>query len=173
MLTKILFCAPLLFLACGNQVDSVDETRFVGTWAVENGLDHLYSGSLYDLMPDGALVHRRDVAADGSSKQVGGVDFYEIDDSCLNTGMGCPLIASCSFGDSWAAVNHTQIEIQLSCSDEKSRTALLNFPSDKSQNSVGTSVELGGVDGMLDGWELSAREFRRCPSDTDCLRSFP
>jgi hypothetical protein len=170
MLLRFLICAPLILSGCSEQSESVDDSRFVGTWAIENGLNWAYRGSLYDFREDGTLDHRRAVAWDNSSAPVGGVELYEVDGHCVGTGMGCPLLTTCSFGDRWAALSQTLVEFQLDCDDGRGRTVVLAFSDDVSQNAAGTRVELADVDYVADGWELTAHLFTRCPGDENCLR---
>jgi hypothetical protein len=164
--------------ACGASAASVDDgadrdDRFVGLWAVDNGLDHLWRSSLYDLQPDGTLAHLGDAAfVAGEELEVGVLSPPPGDEACLSTGAGCEDGVQCAFGDAWWSEGPEVLWVLVDCDDGATRRARLDFEGTPAEDAEGVRAEVHAVDGAR-GWSLvyETAVFRRCDTASACLPS--
>jgi len=171
-----LLILALPLIACGASAASVDDgadrdDRFVGLWAVDNGLSHLWRSSLYDLRADGTLAHLGDAAfMEGEELEVGVLASASVDDGCLATGAGCDEGVQCAFGDAWWSEGPDVLWVLVECDDGATRRARLDFEGTPDDDASGVRAEVHAVDGAR-GWTLlyDTALFRRCDSQAECL----
>jgi len=138
----------------GEELPRDNDARFVGLWAVESSLRHLYLGSLYNFSANGELHHLRDSAwQNGDEQEVGYLVHVVVEVGCMATGMGCPVDVECSFGAQWWSLDDATLAVSLECDDGIAREATFLFTTEAGHNVDGANVTLVEVDGR-DGWYL-------------------
>lgn len=173
MRVVLLFLVAMLAAGCGARSVTIEaepdfDDRFVGLWAIELDLEHLYHGTLYNFSSEGELIHLRDTAYEGgTATTMGMVHHVLMFEGCMGTGMGCPIDIYCAFGSSWWSFGDDILELTLDCDDSRERTAHFLVSSPPEMNTLGAEVVLDNVDGEGD-WFFGV-DFRKCPSHEDCL----
>lgn len=173
----LLLALPLL-AACGASASATGgeggdrDARFVGLWVVDNGLDHLWRASLYDLREDGSLRHLRDAAfLPGQEAEVGVLTLDPAEAECMGGTGPCSPDVQCLFGEAWWSEGPSVLDVLVECDDGTTRRARLGFASPPEEDAVAAEVEVEAVDEGA-GWALlyDTAFFRRCPEGAgDCL----
>lgn len=116
------------------------ESRFVGTWLVEETVPHAtYFASLYAFGEEGSVTLLEDLSYDQ------GIVYPEV------SWAGNAWIV-CTFGERWWADDAVHLEVEGVCSDELARPIRIAFDPEASGNTEGVGVRLVSVGGDTQMW---------------------